>query len=313
MKELVSIIVPVYNVEEYISQCLESVKGQDYAEFEVLIIDDGSTDNSKAICDKYQKLDKRFFVFSKTNGGLSDARNYGLDRANGRYIMFLDSDDYIPANCLTTFIEAIDDTDPDIICGGFRRFTNKGKVLFTRVPDKVEILDKNAAMKEMISEGKTNTMACTKLYKKEIFSDIRFPVGKYHEDIFIMHHIFNKADKVLLLNEVVYFYRVNPASISEGKFKMKRQDAVYAERERYDFICEHYPQYESIQKEFYVWNCVNNNFKLIKEGIPCEYRSVFSDNNKIIKKYKSDFLKSKTSKKAKMATILCLIIGMFVK
>ena len=310
---LISIIVPVYNVEDYIKECLDSIEKQEYKNFEASIVIDGSTDSSIITCKNYAKRNNNFIVFEKKNGGLSDARNFGLDKANGKFVMFLDSDDYIPTYCLLRFVEAIKKTNADIICGGFKRFTNEGKILFTRVPEKEEKLTASNAMKEMISEGKINTMACTKVFRKDIFDRIKFPVGKYHEDIYVMHRIFASIKSVALIDEVIYFYRVNPMSISEGKFQLKRQDAVYAEKDRYDFVCKNYPELEQIQMQFYIWNCVNNNFMLIKEGIPKKFIEIFKDNNKRIKPFKINFLKSNTSFKAKSAMVLCLIIDIFLK
>lgn len=312
MYKMVSIIVPVYNVTNYLNKCLDSLLKQDFSDYEILLIDDGSTDDSFGICERYAEKFSRIKLYSKKNGGLSDARNYALDRSNGLYIMFVDGDDYVPENCLSIMIDQAIKSDADIICGGFERFTNAGKVLFKNVPEKSELLDNYSAMKEMISEGKTNTMACTKLFKKELFEKIRFPIGKLHEDIYTMHYVFAKASSICILDEIVYYYRVNPCSITEGKFKAKRQDAVYAHKDRYDYICKYYPKLKNIELQFYIWNCVNNNYKIIKERYPKEFFSYFRENNDVIRHNFIEFMKSKASYRAKTMAIVSLMLDALI-
>ena len=179
---LVSIIIPVYNVEKYVSECVNSVLSQDYKNIEIVIINDGSTDNSLEICKRIADSDSRVKVYTKKNGGLSDARNVGIKLSKGEYLLFLDSDDYISRNCVSIMLNAALKSNADIVSGGVCRFNEKREIVYEKKSAHNEVLNRYEAMKEMLKEGKTNTMACAKLYKRVLFDSIRFDVGKLHEE-----------------------------------------------------------------------------------------------------------------------------------
>ena len=307
-KNLVTIIIPVFNVERYIVECLESVVCQSYNNIEIIIINDGSTDNSLSVCERYARMDSRIALYSKENGGLSEARNYGLDRANGEFIMFLDSDDYLSRNCVESMVNSILETKADIVSGRVRRFVNPDDFLYDNGSIFSEVLNKHDAMREMLQEGKTNTMACAKLYRSELFDTVRFCVGKYHEDIYIMHILFDRIHSLSIIGDVVYYYRLNSNSISEGVFTVRRKDAVYAERERLDFVQKYYPEFINIQIEKYIWNCVNNNYRIIRsKSLKCNIRH-FRSNSKEIRRYLFRFLASKASVRSKLCSIACTLL-----
>ena len=233
----VSIIIPVYNVEPYLRQCLDSVLGQTFKNFEVLLVNDGSSDSSGDICREYVEKDSRFHYFEKENGGLSDARNYGIERAQGEYLTFIDSDDFVNEKHLENLFLASRLTNADITIGGFSRFENgtfwlyqdyfssDSLVSFTSV-QAIQHLD------SMFDVPFLNfSTAWGKLFKRELFSELRFPYGKYAEDQFIIWKLYLKARSIYTFNVDSYVYRINKNGMS-SVFSLKHLDYIEALEER---------------------------------------------------------------------------------
>lgn len=208
-KNLFSIIVPVYNVEKYLDKCLASILRQTFKNFECIIIDDGSPDNSNAIIDKYVKLDQCFKVIHQKNMGLSAARNAGLDIAKGEYVVFVDSDDYIADDYLEKFALKIADTDADIvICGFIEAYKDYEK-------NKVFAAESTEVIKQNILADVWPSYVWNKCYKKDLFTNIRFPVGKIFEDILTIPKLCRYARKIVCIPDKLYYYnRQNENSIT---------------------------------------------------------------------------------------------------
>ena len=208
-KILFSIIVPVYNVEKYLDKCLASILEQTFKDFECIIIDDGSPDNSNIIIDKYVKLDQRFKVIHQKNMGLSAARNAGLDIAKGDYIVFVDSDDYIADDYLEKFALKIADTDADmVICGLIEVYKDYEK-------NKVFTAESIKVIKQNILADVWPSYVWNKCYKKDLFTNIRFPVGKIFEDILTIPELCLYAQKIVCIPDKLYYYnRQNENSIT---------------------------------------------------------------------------------------------------
>ena len=204
-----SIIVPVYNVEKYLDKCLASILRQTFKNFECIIIDDGSPDNSNAIIDKYVKLDQRFKVIHQKNMGISAARNAGLDIAKGEYVVFVDSDDYIADDYLEKFALKIADTDADIvICGFIEAYKDYEK-------NKVFAVESTEVIKQNILADIWPSYVWNKCYKKDLFTNIRFPVGKIFEDILTIPELCLYAQKIVCIPDKLYYYnRQNENSIT---------------------------------------------------------------------------------------------------
>ena len=200
MSDLISIIIPVYNVEKYLERCVKSVINQTYKNLEIILVDDGAKDNSGKMCDELSKLDSRIKVIHKENGGLSDARNFGLKIATGDYIGFVDSDDYIADDMYETLYYTIKNNNADISIVSFYEMY-KEKVIGVRDSGNLEILSKQEAMKELLIDTKIQSYAWNKLFKKELFNDLKFPTGKNFEDIATTLLLFEKCDKVALLEK----------------------------------------------------------------------------------------------------------------
>jgi len=223
MNNLVSIIIPVYNVENYLRECIESVLSQKYGYFELILINDGSTDSSGEICEEYKLIDNRIKVIHKKNGGLSSARNVGLDNAVGEWIIFLDSDDKIKNDLIQDCVSLVKD-DIDVVWYNYNIF---GEHLNTEKVDRVLIDDIKiynsceVAMKDIfLSYG--DIVVWNKMYSSSLFRDIRFPIGKLHEDEFVTYRLIFKARKIIRTFKKYYDYRINPSSIMHtGSIKRK--------------------------------------------------------------------------------------------
>lgn len=241
---MISIIVPVYNVEDYLSCCIDSILNQTYTDFELILVDDGSLDKCPMICDQYQKKDPRIKVIHKKNGGLSSARNAGLDIAKGEYVLFVDSDDFVDKNLCKKLIEGMEN-DVDIVMCKYLRVRNKDNIDMEKEPVSVADLSQSflltgreACEKLYGPEGVNYTVVWAKIYKTKFFENIRFPIGKVHEDEYVTYKLLYLAKKVLVLNEELYFYRINSNSIMGKGFSLRRYDAVPAYDERIKFFEE---------------------------------------------------------------------------
>lgn len=233
MRPLISVIIPVFNVEEYLQRCLNSIVSQTYGNFEAILIDDGSSDNSPQLCDDYKERDCRFQVIHQSNQGLSAARNIGLDIAKGDFVTFVDSDDWISTDYLSELYSLAKSTQADIAIANHQLttiFPAKGK----RIKRTIKIYNQQGALFELIAkQNQPFVISCGKLYRKELFNEIRFPIGKYHEDEYTSHHLINAASKISYSNKVLYFYYQRPGSITKQNH---RSDAIDAFKNRLNFV-----------------------------------------------------------------------------
>lgn len=245
---LISIIIPVYNVEKFIGYCVDSVINQSYTNIEILLIDDGSTDSSDILCDEYARTDNRIKVIHKTNGGLSDARNVGIGIATGKYISFIDSDDYILPTYIEYLFNLISKSNADISVCQLINVDESNNVLSIGGDPVDKIVNGNIdCMKEYLSESSIDTVAWRKLYKKDLFkSDIRYPVGKYHEDVWTTYKLIAQCNTIAIGSSALYAYRQRTGSIVNSSFSPKHLDSVYGALERQKFIEINYPDFSSL-------------------------------------------------------------------
>ncbi len=221
MNELISIIIPVYKVEKYLRNCLDSVINQTYKNLEIILVDDGSPDACPQICDEYEKNDDRIKVIHKENGGLSSARNAGLDKCTGEYIAFIDSDDYVDKMYIEKLYRAAKDKNAQMAICSFFYVNEKGNLKKgTKLENKIVSGD------EKMNYIYVNPSTCVdvswgKLYHKNIWNNLRFPVGKIHEDVFVSDLTFNNANAVCFVAEYLYFYLQRNNSTS-GKLKSNK-------------------------------------------------------------------------------------------
>lgn len=305
---LISIIVPVYNVEQYLSRCINSILEQTYCNFEVILIDDGSTDNSGIICDRYSKKDERISVIHKKNGGLSDARNVGIDLANGAYIGFVDSDDWIAQDMLEMLLHNMIHYEADVSICQFK-FTANEKEKVAAVQNETRIYDKYQAIDAMFIDKVFASQACNKLYKAHLFDNIRFPIGKIYEDQFTTYKIIWAANKIIYTNKPCYYYFIRNGSIARGDFNVKQFDILDATDAIIDFFKERYPKV--VKYIQYSW--IDNYLYLLMRAIQQECDiSVFKMKNKVWQYKKGYILSSNTDIRMKFALLLvCININWF--
>ena len=209
---LISIIVPIYKVEPYLRRCLDSIVNQTYTNLEIILVDDGSPDGCPQICDEYAVKDKRIIVIHKENGGLSAARNAGLDICKGEYISFIDSDDWVSEKYIKTLFNISTKENADIAIGEY--ISTSGNILKEQNSIFIKTFSSKEALFRLFSKNNTTyTISCAKLYKRELFSSLRFPIGKYHEDEFTTYILFYNSKKIVYTSEILYYYYQRAGSI----------------------------------------------------------------------------------------------------
>lgn len=236
MDELISVIVPIYNVEKYLPKCVESIIAQKYTNLEILLVDDGSPDNSGVIADEYAKKDDRIHVIHKKNGGLSDARNAGIDVALGDYLVFVDSDDYIHPEMISRMMDVIKNTSSDMAVCAVKSVKEDEEISEESKNDEVTVIDDMDKRTEYFFEKHCVefNVAWNKLYPARFFREVRYPFGKIHEDEFTTWKILEMAERVVYIGEPLYYYVQRGTSIMGEKFNEKRFMRLEAYDERMD-------------------------------------------------------------------------------
>lgn len=225
---LITVIVPIYKVEKYLSICIESILKQTYTNIEIILVDDGSPDKCGQICDEYAIKDHRIQVIHKTNGGLSDARNVALDVAKGEYITFVDSDDYIAQDYVEYLWHILNKNDADISAMLDKHFIDgKTLTIFTK-EDKVSVISPKDYLCKLFYQTNVTTGAQAKLYKKELFKNIRFPKGLLYEDLLTIYKLVNNCNRIAISDHISYFYRERPGSIIGSPFNQLKYISTIA-------------------------------------------------------------------------------------
>ncbi|HFU3707801.1 TPA: glycosyltransferase family 2 protein [Streptococcus suis] len=216
MKDLVSIIVPIYNVEKFLPRCIESICNQTYENIEILLINDGSTDESEQICVDFMARDPRIRYFLKENGGLSDARNYGIERACGKYLAFIDSDDFVESDFILRLYDALVQQNASVAIAGFSKVDENGTILKKEQLENEElVLTGREVCKKLHSEkGQVFVVAWNKLYKKELFTNLKYAKGKLHEDEYLAYQLFYEIERIAIVEECLYYYVERRESIT---------------------------------------------------------------------------------------------------
>lgn len=258
---LISVIVPIYNVESYLEECVNSILNQTYKNLEIILVDDGSPDNCPSMCDNYQKLDSRIRVIHKINGGLSDARNKGLEIATGEYISFIDSDDFIEKNMYQKMMDSILENNAEL-CSCSINLVYDDRI--ERIDNKREILNDNySVMKSYILDYNIKTPVWDKLYHKSLLNDLYFEKGKYNEDEFFTYILLSRVKKAVVIEDCFYNYRQREKSIM-ADYSPKRIDSLEAALQRTEFIYKNYPEfYVKAKYDLYIM-CICNYKALIK-------------------------------------------------
>lgn len=274
MKPIISIIVPIYNVDKYLSRCIESILNQSFKEFELILVDDGSSDNSGEICDIYASKDDRVKVLHKENGGVSSARNVGVKASNGEYIGFVDPDDYIDKEIYYQLYKLCIDNDCDIAICRFNREIN-GKLQNIGSTEEIIELNNIEAMNELFKGNLYRFSLCNKLFSKKCFNNVSFPEGRIHEDLSSTYKLFANSKKAIYIDYCGYVYVRRENSILTSTYNEKRLQAFIGWAEIIDFMSKNYSDViEQVIATFIYW-CVDSISYILEQV----------DNYNDIKKY----------------------------
>ena len=268
MSPKVSIIVPIYNVENYLVRCIESLINQSYKEIEIILVNDGSKDSCGVICNKLQNKDDRIVVIHQENGGLSDARNTGLKKASGDYIFYLDSDDWLKEYCIERLVTKAQEYKADIVqCNFYYTYPehllqdNRGFKAY----ESEKLLNSEQALDKLIANVEIKNFAWGKLIRSEIAEEEFFPKGKLFEDTFWTHRVISKAKRYLVLKEPLLFYLQRDNSISYNKFDKRNLDRLEGMLLRYVFISKNHPELS----EFMLIKCLEGHIDMFYQAIQC--------------------------------------------
>ena len=295
-KDLISVIVPVYNVDKYLDRCVKSIVDQSYSNLEIILVDDGSTDSSSTLCDQWKNIDDRIVVVHKQNGGLSSARNAGIDIATGKYFIFIDSDDFVHHEMFNILLNAMLKNQSDMVFCDFQMFSDDKEISFDSIIDNIkydnfksiDLINRWYDSKEVLY-----TVSWNKIYRRELFDSIRYPNGKLHEDEFTTYKLVLKSKNVTFVNEKLYFYYQRNSSIT-GQLSEKRLDVLDAYKERINYS-------NAISNTFFINSCIAYLDLIINY-----YYKFNMQNNKKVSKYLNNTFKKEYKK-------VRLLIGMSVK
>ena len=311
---LISVIVPVYNVEAYLPRCVDSILAQTYQNLEIILVEDGTKDNCGAICDDYARKDARVRVLHKKNGGLSSARNAGIDVARGEYLNFVDSDDWIEPDAYEHMMAAATRYNVKLVCAG-RYDVDAGKTEKTvgLCPRKEEVISGIELARRIFVWENVDSAACDKLYHRDLFRDIRYPIGKVCEDVPTTYRIALGAERVAMCAKPIYNYYHRPGSlslapVSEKTFHFSEHTAVI-----YPFIRDNYPEIADHARYLRVRSLVHNLISLDLAG--AEYREKFArqyrDSRKALAEHVSFIVGSPLFGRQERLTDILLILGIY--
>lgn len=263
----ISIIVPVYNVEDFLYKCVSSIMNQTYKNLEIILVNDGSTDGSLIICNELKVSDSRIKVINKFNGGLSSARNAGLEIATGELISFIDSDDWIEPDFIELLYNGIVIYDADISVVHFTRVRDFNKIEFsTTTQNSWLVFDRFHAMETLFSNNLIGYSAVNKLYKRYLFTEIRYPEGRIMEDKGTTYKLVHKVNKVVVNKSPKYHYYLRMNSIIRSKFNSKYFDSIMIHEEIIEFIDKVYPQLRNIVRARYVHESIRLLLMMIRSN-----------------------------------------------
>ncbi len=306
---MISVVVPVYRVEKFLPQCMDTLLNQSYPDLDIILVDDGSPDSCGAMCDDYARRDSRIRVVHRTNGGLSAARNSGIDIAAGEYITFIDSDDFLLPGILEHAVGLSGQEDADMVSWQHIRCGEDQTPEDICIPGEAESVQRFEGAQEkmrcFLSGQEIGTVAWGKLYRTALFSDIRYPVGKYHEDVYTTYQLVHKAARIVTTTETGYVYRQTGGSITTEGFSEKRLDSIEGKLLQAGFIEEQYPDLCKLAYRGVIYSC---NQCLMQMG-KSHYRKeeTLAMLQRLYRKYGRYYLCTKGSYKGKVFSFAAMI------
>lgn len=253
--DLISVIVPIYKVEEYLDRCVRSIAEQTYSDLEIILVDDGSPDGCPAICDAWAEKDARIKVIHKENGGLSDARNAGIEIATGEYVAFIDSDDSIEPDFIQKLYDAITEYNADVAECAVLYVDESGNTLRERNSAPMTEMGKIEALRRLVLEDGVYQTVWNKLYRREVIADIPFAVGKYHEDEFWTYQVFDRIEKLAVVHDSLYNYLQRGSSIIGVGYNIRRLDGLEARFLRMKHL-QKYDELAELTREQLITDCM---------------------------------------------------------
>ncbi|EGO5804879.1 glycosyltransferase, partial [Enterococcus faecalis] len=302
----ISIIVPVYNVEKYLEKCVRSILAQTFTDFELILVDDGSPDSSGAMCDQFAEQDQRVKVIHKENGGLSDARNAGIEIAQGEFLGFVDSDDYIEEDMYELlYTNAIKEQADISACGLYDVYDNRELKIDKYI---YRVLDSETALKTFVEGNISNVTVTSKMFKRSLFDNIRFPVGKITEDAFIIVDLVRKSKKIVLDTRQKYFYYHRENSITTNQFSKKDFDTIEAYVKNLELVQDYFPNLVDTIRTKLCWA----NFVVLDKIILSNKINKVSETKDIVKFLRKNFgliMKSNMLTKGRKISMIFLMIN----
>jgi len=274
---MLSIIIPVYNVEKYLEKCIESVLAQTYLDWELILVNDGSTDGCPAICDAYAQKDERIKVIHKENGGQGSARNRALDICKGEYIAFLDSDDYIDPEMYSVMMEALIRTDSDVSMCGLK--THSGvRISYPKISgEEVVINGAEEILRHYFLTPYVTGAPVDKVYRRALFEDIRYPEGVAREDVYIMHRVLGKCKKAVHTGKCFYNYIIREGSSEHQEFSPKFLVSIKIADERYEYIKANFHALEPLARNSVYGSRLSAIKKIVRSGSVKKYREIYDE------------------------------------
>lgn len=311
---LISVIVPVYNVEAYLPRCVDSILAQTYSNLEIILVDDGTKDASDIICDEYAKKDARVKVIHKENGGLSSARNAGIDIAKGEYLAFVDSDDWIEPEAYETMLALALESGVKLVCAGrYDVSSGSGEKKKGLCPPKQEVIPGEELVRRIFLWDNIDSAAWDKLYHCSLFREIRYPVGKIVEDVPVTYLIALDAGKACMCSKPVYNYFHRPGSITTAAVSAKTFHFSQHTEKIYPYIRERYPQLKNEARYLRVRSLVYNLISLDLAGKQARktFSQEYRQSRKALREHVGFLLKSPLFGKKEKLTDLLLAFGLY--
>ena len=305
-EELISVILPIYNVEKYLKRCIDSVIEQTYKNIEIILVDDGATDNSGKICEEYAKKDERIIVIHKENGGLSDARNAGIIKAKGKYITLVDSDDYIEKDYVEFLYKLLKDNNVKMsICSHTVIYEN-GTILKKETHEN-SVLDSKTTLERILYDEGIDLSAWAKMYEKSLFDKVLYPKGRLFEDAATTYLLMDQCKKIAIGSESKYNYMVRNNSITSATFSSKKMELIVSTKEMSDYVKEKYPDLTSAANRRLMYAYLSTLSQLANSKItyPKEEKELVE----YVKANGKEILQDKRAKKRDKIGILSLKFG----
>ncbi len=294
-KPLVSIIIPAYNIESYLSACLDSVVNQTYSNLEIIIVDDGSTDNTAIVAKAYADKDKRIKIFHKENGGQGDARNVGYEKSTGELIAYIDGDDYVSKYYIESLLEAMLSNNADISIAQYKLvYTSNDHSLESKQKANIETISGETALKRLFYQKGITTSPWGKLFKRELIEGVQFPKKKKYEDLATLYKIIAKANTVAISQEKLLYYMQSENSTMRRSFTPRRMDGLLFAEEAVIFAKNEFPNLEKAAKNRAFTEAVYIFEEIDK---PRKFKAEYNLAWETIKKYRSIVKSDKEAKK----------------